>query len=318
MVDGMLPESVIVDMAASTGGNCELTRIGEHYYHNDTLIVGPLNLPSHGAVHASEMYSRNVYNMLQLIIADGQLMLNPEDEIIARCVLLHNGHVNHASTASLLEVEQVPFGQLDHAPAELPDQTAGWLDDESSLEEEQVEKAAHTATRSVSENPPAAALHASLAPASADVSASPDIDAHGQPGTAEKPVSDQAGVEQIDVRRDSEAELIDSDQVTDEEALRDLAELDGLDPDEIQRLAKNGDSGSDEEDELSRDELIRIDGVGPALQERLYSFGYRQFRQLAELDDDSIEKLAVQLELGDEIREQDWRGQAQRLMESGE
>ncbi|MCL4158987.1 UNVERIFIED_CONTAM: hypothetical protein GTU68_037183, partial [Idotea baltica] len=62
MVEGMLPDTILVDMAAETGGNCELTRPGETYMHGDTIIVGAVNLPSSGAVHASEMYSRNLYN----------------------------------------------------------------------------------------------------------------------------------------------------------------------------------------------------------------------------------------------------------------
>ena len=84
------------------------------------------------------------------------------------------------------------------------------------------------------------------------------------------------------------------------------------------RQADSGPGGADEPETelLPRDDLTLIAGVGPALQERLYSFGYRQFHQLAELDDDAIEKLSVQLELREEIREQDWPAQARRLMET--
>jgi len=131
MVNGMLPESVIVDMAASSGGNCELTRIGEQYLHHETLIVGPLNLPSHGAVHASEMYARNVYNMLQLIIVDGKVVLSADDEIIAGCVLLHDGQIHDEGTAKLLNEECFPFGGVVHSANDLlPDPTSGWLSDE--------------------------------------------------------------------------------------------------------------------------------------------------------------------------------------------
>src|SRR5690606_4127683 len=62
MVEGMRPGSVLVDLAAETGGNCELTRPGETFEHNAVTIVGPVNLPSRGAIHASEMYARNLYN----------------------------------------------------------------------------------------------------------------------------------------------------------------------------------------------------------------------------------------------------------------
>lgn len=104
MVEGMMPDTVIIDMAAETGGNCELTRPGEHYLHGDTLILGPLNLPSTGAVHASEMYSRNLLNMLQLLLVEGELVLDWDDAIVSGCLLTHDGALYHAATAELLEI----------------------------------------------------------------------------------------------------------------------------------------------------------------------------------------------------------------------
>src|SRR3546814_7860222 len=62
MVAGMKPGSVIVDLAAETGGNCELTQPGETIDSNGVTVAGPLNLASSGALHASEMYARNVFN----------------------------------------------------------------------------------------------------------------------------------------------------------------------------------------------------------------------------------------------------------------
>lgn len=99
--------------------------------------MGPLNLPSHGAVHASEMYSRNVYNMLELIIKEGEIALNPDDEIISGCVLLHDGQIHDEGTAKLLDVECFPLGGVIHRSSEMPDQTSGWLNDESSDEGEE-------------------------------------------------------------------------------------------------------------------------------------------------------------------------------------
>jgi NAD(P) transhydrogenase subunit alpha len=300
MVDGMLPESVIVDLAASTGGNCELTRIGEHCHHNDTLIVGPLNLPSHGAVHASEMYARNVFNMLMLIIKDNEVVLNAEDEIIARCVVCHDGQVNHGPTAALLDRDHVVFGGAVHHAAELPDQTAGWLHDaEVALEEPdgEIDNASGSdpsidrESAHLSEPLPASSLR------------------------QESPEKSQTEVETID--RESRSaqtqgphEPDDSgfgpefDERLDEDAVEDLMVLDGVDMSSV----------SAGEEPLSADDLTRIDGVGPALQERLFAFGYRHYWQLAELDAESIKKLSVQLELGDEIEEQDWAGQARRLL----
>ena len=82
----MRPGSVIVDLAAETGGNCELTRPGETIDANGVLIDGPLNLASSGALHASEMYARNVFNFASLLVKDGALAFDWDDELLARTV----------------------------------------------------------------------------------------------------------------------------------------------------------------------------------------------------------------------------------------
>lgn len=86
MVQGMKPGSVIVDLAAETGGNCELTRPGETYAHDGVTIAGPLNLASLGAVHASEMYARNVLNFVALFVKEGALQFDWDDELLAKTV----------------------------------------------------------------------------------------------------------------------------------------------------------------------------------------------------------------------------------------
>lgn len=91
MVAGMKPGSVVVDLAAETGGNCEATRPGETYEQGGVTFAGPLNLASQGAMHASEMYARNVFNFLALSIKGGALALDWDDELIARTCLAHAG-----------------------------------------------------------------------------------------------------------------------------------------------------------------------------------------------------------------------------------
>lgn len=86
MVAGMRAGSVIVDLAAETGGNCELTVPGETIEHQGVIVAGPLNVASSGAVHASEMYARNVYNFVSLLIADGKLVYDWSDELLAKTV----------------------------------------------------------------------------------------------------------------------------------------------------------------------------------------------------------------------------------------
>ena len=86
MVEGRKPGSVIVDLAAETGGNCELTRPGETYEHQGVTLAGPLNLASLGAVHASEMYARNVLNFVSLFVREGALQFDWDDELLAKTV----------------------------------------------------------------------------------------------------------------------------------------------------------------------------------------------------------------------------------------
>lgn len=95
MVAGMKPGAVIVDLAAETGGNCELTRPGESVLHGAVRVTGPLNLASLGATHASEMYAKNLFNFAALFVKDGGVALDWNDELIAKTCLTHAGEIRH-------------------------------------------------------------------------------------------------------------------------------------------------------------------------------------------------------------------------------
>jgi NAD(P) transhydrogenase subunit alpha len=96
--------AVIVDLAAESGGNCELTVAGETVVTpNGVKILGPRNLPSELARHASQMYARNLLNFLTPAIKNGELSIDWQDEVFAQSVLTHDGEVRHAPTAKLLE-----------------------------------------------------------------------------------------------------------------------------------------------------------------------------------------------------------------------
>ena len=86
MVAGMRPGSVIVDLAAETGGNCEATRPGQTVDVGGVSVAGPLDLASMGAIHASEMYARNVFNFVALFLKDGALAFDWNDELLAKTV----------------------------------------------------------------------------------------------------------------------------------------------------------------------------------------------------------------------------------------
>jgi NAD(P) transhydrogenase subunit alpha len=102
-VERMKPGSVIIDIAAEQGGNCELTRAGETVVHGGVKIVGPLNLPASLPYHASEMYARNLFNLLKPALAKGELAIDWNDEVFAGCVLTHDGQIKHEATRKTVE-----------------------------------------------------------------------------------------------------------------------------------------------------------------------------------------------------------------------
>jgi NAD(P) transhydrogenase subunit alpha len=101
-VERMRPGSVIVDLAAETGGNVEVTKAGKTFEHHGVTIVGQLNLPSTMPVHASQMYAKNVQNLLDLLIKTGKFNPDYEDEIVKGTVITRQGDVVHEMTRQRL------------------------------------------------------------------------------------------------------------------------------------------------------------------------------------------------------------------------
>jgi NAD(P) transhydrogenase subunit alpha len=108
MVRGMKAGSVIVDIAAETGGNCELTEPGKTIVtDNGVTIIGPVNLAATTPIHASELYAKNLYNFLELsITSGGDLNLDWNDELIAKTCVTHAGEIKHEPTKQLVEGAQ--------------------------------------------------------------------------------------------------------------------------------------------------------------------------------------------------------------------
>jgi len=101
-VRGMRPGSVIVDLAAEGGGNCALTRAGETVVAHGVQVLGPLNLPSAHALHASQLYSRNLQNFLVHLAPEGKLVLDLADELTRGPLLTHEGEVTHEGVKAKL------------------------------------------------------------------------------------------------------------------------------------------------------------------------------------------------------------------------
>ena len=105
MVAGMALGSVVVDLAAERGGNCELTDPGSSVVSDGVSILGPTNLPSEVPYHASQMYAKNITTFLLHLIEDGQFRLDLQDEIIRDTLIATRGHVVHPRVCDALGIE---------------------------------------------------------------------------------------------------------------------------------------------------------------------------------------------------------------------
>jgi NAD(P) transhydrogenase subunit alpha len=95
-VRNMQPGSVIIDLAGESGGNCELSKAGETVIENGVKIIAPLHLPSEMATHASQLYAKNVENLLKLLVSEeGALNIDFDDEVVAGACLTHEGEIKN-------------------------------------------------------------------------------------------------------------------------------------------------------------------------------------------------------------------------------
>jgi NAD(P) transhydrogenase subunit alpha len=103
MIAGMKPGAVVVDIAAETGGNVEITEAGRTVVSdNGVSVIGTTNLPASAPVHASEMYARNLYNFLELGLKNGALEFDWNDELVAKTCLTHAGEIRHEPAKALV------------------------------------------------------------------------------------------------------------------------------------------------------------------------------------------------------------------------
>ncbi|HXY24926.1 MAG TPA: Re/Si-specific NAD(P)(+) transhydrogenase subunit alpha [Candidatus Acidoferrum sp.] len=108
MVASMAPGSVIVDLASERGGNCELTKPGETVFEHGVTIIGGINLASTVPYHASQMYARNLSAFLLLLVKDGKLNLNLDDEILRETLVTHGGEVTNARVREFFNLPALP------------------------------------------------------------------------------------------------------------------------------------------------------------------------------------------------------------------
>jgi len=103
VVATMKPGAIIIDLAAETGGNCELTKPNETIINNRVTIVGLVNLPATMGRHASEMYARNLFNFIKPAIKDGALKIDWDDEVFVQSLLTRDGEIKHKATRKYIE-----------------------------------------------------------------------------------------------------------------------------------------------------------------------------------------------------------------------
>ena len=112
MAEQMTPGSVIVDIAAERGGNCELTKAGETVVHKGVSIIGAVHLPSRAPFHASQMYATNMVNLLKLIVnKEGALAMDRNDEIVRESLVTFGGAVVHAKVIELIDKSRIAAGE---------------------------------------------------------------------------------------------------------------------------------------------------------------------------------------------------------------
>jgi H+-translocating NAD(P) transhydrogenase subunit alpha len=102
MIRSMRPGSVVMDLAAETGGNCSLTRAGETVVENGVKIFGPVNLPALAPVHASQMFGKNVATFLRELVQEGELVVDLTNDVVGPTCLTHAGEVHHGPTRERL------------------------------------------------------------------------------------------------------------------------------------------------------------------------------------------------------------------------
>ena len=102
MVDEMAPGSVLVDLAAERGGNCEATEADQTIECNGVTVLGPTDLTSQCARHASQMFSRNLVAFLDHLVVDGELDVRRDDEILSAMLVSHDGEIVHPGVLAAL------------------------------------------------------------------------------------------------------------------------------------------------------------------------------------------------------------------------
>lgn len=111
MVKGMAPGSVLVDLAAERGGNCELTQTGEIVRVHDVTIIGTINLASTVPYHASQMYARNLTSYLTYMVKDGKLQMNLQDEIVRETLITTDGEIVNSRVREFFKMPALATGQ---------------------------------------------------------------------------------------------------------------------------------------------------------------------------------------------------------------
>ncbi len=139
MVEGMPRGAVIVDLAARTGGNCDMTEAGKTVWVGDKRVVGAVDLAGAASVHASELYSRNMLHLLNFIVDEGTVAPPFDDQIMQSILLTHDGEVKLRSTARQMGlIDDDEDDSAKPAAKVTEDNTSDWIDTDSTRDTSQL------------------------------------------------------------------------------------------------------------------------------------------------------------------------------------
>ena len=253
-VASMKPGSVIVDLAAERGGNCELTQADETVVVHNVTILGPTNLPSEIPNHASQMFGNNITKfLLHLVNADGEIRLDLEDEIIQGCLVSHDGQVVNERIASMLgvEIEEADQRVAESTPTEVDDPSSDFASDDEDVDaDSELEDEAEVDSDDE---------------LNADDYSDDDFDAIIQPADEVEAKTDSAGEMDADDYSDDVDDDLDADMELEDEDEAEVGSAGEMDVDDYSddvdddldaeiELADEKDLNSDDEEDLNSDD----------------------------------------------------------------
>ena len=287
----MKPGSVIVDLAAERGGNCELTQADETVVVHNVTILGPTNLPSEIPNHASQMFGNNITKLLlHLVNAEGEVSLDLEDEIIQGCLVSHAGQVVNERIASILgvEIEETDQSSAESTPVEVDNPSSDFISNdedvdadmklaEDELEEDELE-ADELAEDELAEDELAEDELAEDELAEDELAEDELEEDELEEDELEEDELEEDELEEDELEEDElEEDELEEDELEEDELEEDELEEDELEEDELEEDELEEDELEEDELEADSDSEIDIDASGDDFDNDLDNDGEQEY-----------------------------------------